>query len=113
MEFLCTDDEIDMREVAHQFRATALRHAAEEAEDHLGFSLPETGEHSHFPERLLLRHVAHAACIDEHHIRALLVVRQLIAADDKIARDLPGVALVHLAAIGLEKYFRHCEGRGR
>ena len=111
VEFLRADDEVHMRDVAHEFAAAALRHAAEKAEDHLGLVCAQAAEQAHFSERLLFREIAHAARVDEHDIRRLFLRRELIAATNEIARDLLGVALVHLASVGFEKYFRHRRAR--
>ena len=107
MEFLRADDEVDVPQVARQLRAAALRHAAEQAENHLRLVLAEPAEHPHFAERLLLRHVAHRAGIEQHHIGLRLARRPFVATRQEVAQHLLGVALIHLAAISFDVDLRH------
>ena len=107
MEFLRADDEIDVRHRAEKFRAARLRHAAEKTEDRFRPLLRDLAEHAHFAERLLVRHVAHAAGVEQDDVGFVLVRRGLVAAIEQRTRDLFRVALVHLAAVGLDEKFRH------
>ena len=107
MKLLRAHDEIDVPHIAGQLIAAALRHAAEKAEDHLGPVLAQPPEHAHFAERLLLRHIAHGARVQEHHVGLRLLGRLLITARHQIAQDLLGIPLVHLAAVGFQEDFGH------
>ena len=69
--------------------------------------LGHAAEHSHFAKRLLVRHVAHAARVQEHNVGLSLVRDPLIAARDERMRDLLRVACVHLATVSLDEKFRH------
>src|SRR5215813_1280332 len=66
-----------------------------------------SAKHSHFSQRLLISHVAHAARVQQHDVSFCFVSRSLIATCDERMRDLFRVALVHLAAVRLDKKFRH------
>jgi hypothetical protein len=107
VEFLRPHHQVDMGDVAHQLRPPALRHATEEAENEPRLVLAQIAEHPHFADRLLLGHVAHAAGVQQHHIRVPLMRCQLIAARQEHLRDLFGIAFVHLAAIGFDEGFGH------
>ena len=63
MELLRPDDEIDMRQILEQGFAARLSHAAKETKHHMWPLFRHATEHSHFPKRLLVSHVAHAAGI--------------------------------------------------
>ena len=107
MEFLRADDQVHMREMVEQGGAARLRHASEKSKNDFRPALRHVAEHAHFPERLLLGHVAHAAGVEEHHVRLGLVRRAFVAACQQRMRDLFGVALIHLAAVGFDEEFRH------
>ena len=64
MKFLCADHKIKMRNFLQQFRAARLGHAAKKSKYSFRAVLADTAEHPHFAQRLLLRHVAHAAGIE-------------------------------------------------
>src|SRR5438552_15086136 len=64
-------------------------------------------QHPHFSQRFLVSHVAHAARVQQHYVSFSFVGYPLVAACDERMRDLFRVALVHLAAIGLDEKFRH------
>ena len=95
----------------HQLRPAALRHAAEKAEDHLGPRLAQAAHHAHFADRLLLRHVAHGAGVQQHHVGVVLAPGHLVAAGDEHPGDLLGVALIHLAAVGFDEDPGHGGGK--
>ena len=80
--------------------AAGLGHAADVAEDEMGTLFAELAEHSHFADRLLLGHVAHAAGVQQNHIGVGLCGHHAVAALDEHFRHLLGVALIHLAAVG-------------
>ena len=108
--FLRADDEIEVRDALEKLLPAGLRHAAHEAIDHVRALLPLRTHDAHFPERLLLRLVAHRAGIDQDRVGVLFRRRQGVAALGEHPRHLLGVALVHLAAAGLEINFRHQRG---
>ncbi len=68
--------------------ASRLRHAAEKTENGFRASLRDLPQHSHFPERLLLGHVADAAGVQEHDVGVGLPFRALIPARQERMRDL-------------------------
>ena len=107
MEFLRADHKIEMRNFPQQFRAAGLRHAAKKSEDSFRAVLADAAEHSHFAQRLLLRHVAHTAGVEQNNIGLDLGIDALIATRDERIRDLLGIAFVHLTAVGLDEKFRH------
>src|SRR6202521_3505333 len=109
MKFLGPDDEIHMRHSRKKRVALRLGHAAEKTEDDLGPALRDLPQHSHFAERLLIRHVANAACVQQNDVRVDLARRAFIAPRQERVRNLFGIALVHLAAVGFDEKFWHRE----
>jgi hypothetical protein len=107
VELLCAHHEIDMSHSLHQLCPAALRHAAQETENHLRPLFAQPRHHAHFPDRLLLRHVAHGAGVEQDDVRVRLVRRHLIAARGEHLRHLFGVALVHLATVGFDEHLGH------
>src|SRR5256714_5646143 len=107
MKFLGANDKIEMWDFFQQLRPPRLRHAAEKAKDGFRPALRHAAEHSHLAKRLLLGHVAHAAGIEENDIGLRLATDPLVAAGNERMRNLLRVALVHLAAVGLNEEFRH------
>ena len=105
--FLCADHHIKVRDTLEQLLSARLRHTTHEAVDHVGALLPLLTHDPHFPQRLLLRLITHGAGVDQHRVRILLGLRQRVAALGEHPRHLLGVALVHLATVGLEINFRH------
>jgi len=108
MEFLRAEDQIHVRQPVNQFLSAALRHAPHKTEDDVG-AVPADirGEVFHFPERLLFRQIAHAARIEQNHIRPDLGKREGITLGHKPRGDGFAVALVHLATVGLDVNTRH------
>ena len=102
VEFLGADDEIDMRRGLKERLATGLSHAPEVAKNQVRPCFSEFAEHAHLTNRLLLGHVAHAASVQQNHIGLALGFDHSIATLNEHFRHLLGVALVHLAAIGLD-----------
>jgi len=88
-------------------RPARLRHAAEESKDHLRLVRAQPAHQPHLSERLLLREIAHTARVEQDDVRLSFTGRQFIPARYEVARDLFGVALVHLATISLDEEFRH------
>src|SRR6267142_7215565 len=107
MKFLGANHKIEMWDFFQQLRPPRLRHAAEKPKNGFRPAFRLATEHSHFAERLLLGHVAHAAGIEENNIGLRLATDPLVAAGDERMRDLLRVTLVRLAAVGLDKKFRH------
>ena len=68
MKFLRADHKIDMRQRFQQRRAARLGHAAEEPEHNVRPLFGQSPEHPHFPQRLLVSHIAHAARVQEHDV---------------------------------------------
>src|SRR5438045_9604590 len=64
-------------------------------------------QHPHFSQRLLISHIAHAARVQQHYVSFSFMGHPLVAACDERMSDLFRVALVHLAAIGLDEKLRH------
>src|SRR6266550_1009083 len=107
MKFLGANHKIELRYLFQQLLPPRLRHAAEKPKNGFRPPLPHAAEHSHLAKRLLLGHVAHAAGIEQNDIGLRLATDPLVAAGNERMRDLLGVALVHLAAVGLDEKFRH------
>ena len=61
----------------------------------------------HLAQRLLLGHVAHAAGVEQHHVRDLLGRRQGIPLRHELRSDGFAVALVHLATVSFNIDARH------
>ncbi len=107
MKFLRSDHKIEMRHAVEKRVAARLRHAPEKSENHFRSALGDLAHHPHFSDRLLVRHVAHAAGVEEDHVRFAFVRDRFIAARDERMRDLFGIAFVHLAAVGFNEELRH------
>src|SRR6266705_681057 len=71
----------------------------------------QAAQHSHFAERFLVGHVAHATGIQEHNVGFRFVCDSLVAARRQRKRDLLRVAFVHLATVGLDEKFRHSRAK--
>src|SRR5436853_451399 len=103
MEFLGADDQINIREPIDEFLAAALGHAAHETENDVRTIAPNIRrERGHFAQRLLLGHVAHTARIQENDIGSRFGGAERIPFSDELSGDLLGVALIHLATVGLD-----------
>src|SRR5438093_6274695 len=107
MEFLCSDDKIDMRQILEERFAARLSHATKETEHHVRPLFSQSPQHSHFPQRLLVSHIAHATRVQEYDVSFCFVRDALVAARDERMRDLLRITLVHLAAVSLDEKFRH------
>src|SRR6266513_3895802 len=107
MKFLGANHKIEVRDLFQQLLPPRLRHAAEKPKNGFRPPLPHAAEHSHLAKRLLLGHVAHAAGIEQNNIGLRLATDALVAAGDERMRDLLGIALVHLATVGLNEKFWH------
>ena len=102
MELLRADDEVDVRQAIEQFGAAVLRHAAEDPEDEVRLLLLPRREVAGLADGLLLGGVAHAAGIEQEHIAIVLIRHDAITPGTQQRRDGFAVALVHLAAVGLD-----------
>jgi hypothetical protein len=80
MKFLCPDDQIDVRQPFQQVATACLSHATKEPEHHMWPLFRHPSQHSHFPQRFLIRHVAHAASVQEHDVSFRFVCDALVAA---------------------------------
>ena len=96
-----------MRHCGEKRIALCLRHAAEETEDRFRPTLGDLPQHPHFSQRFLLRHVAHAAGVEEHDIGVGFPFGALVTAFQERMRDLFRVAFVHLTAVGFNEKLGH------
>ena len=80
MQFLCPDDKIDVRQIPEKRFAARLCHAAKETEHDVRSFFCNAAEHSHFAQRLLIGHVAHAARVQEHNVGLRFVCDPLVSA---------------------------------
>ena len=101
MEFLGSHDQIDMGRIFEEGVATGLSHAAEVAQNEVGFFAAELAKKSHLADRLLLRHIANAAGVEQDHVGIGFHFGQTISTFGEHGRNLLRVSLVHLATIGL------------
>jgi len=85
-----------------------LRHATQEAEHDPGPAATNLGrEVLHLVKRLLFRQVAHAARVQQNHVRDAFRWRQGVALGHELGGDGLAVALVHLAPVGFDIDTRH------
>ena len=96
-----------MRQASKKRIAPCLRHASEKSEDDFRPALCDLAKHSHFPEGLLLRHIPDAARVEEDDICLDFMRRAFKTSHDQRVSHLFGVALIHLAAVGLNEESRH------
>ena len=107
MEFLSTDDKIDVWQILEQRRAARLGHASEKTENDVRPFFGDATEHSHFADRLLVGHVTHAAGVEQNDVGLVFVLHPFVAANDERVGNLFRIALVHLAAVGFNEELRH------
>src|SRR5581483_6464540 len=107
MEFLRAGNEIHVRQIFEQGFAAGLGHATEKPEHHMRPFPGHAAEHSHFAQRFLIRHVAYAARVQQHHVGFGFMRHAFVPAGNERVRHLFGVALVHLTSIRFDKKFRH------
>ena len=108
MELLRANDQVHVGQPVDEFLSPALRHASHKAENLPGPFLSRLAdERRHLAERLLFGHVAHAAGVEQHHVRDLLRRRKGIAPGHELRGDGFAVALVHLATVGFDVNARH------
>ncbi len=100
MEFLSAQYQINIRQPIEQFSATALRHAAHKPEHCVWPGAAGFGDDVlHFPQRLLLGQIPHAARVQKYDVRRRFTGSERIASCDQLRRDRFAVALVHLASV--------------
>ena len=69
VKFLGAEDERDAGNFLEQLGATALGHAPEKSEGHMGTMAANVGgDGAHFADGLLLGHVTHAAGVEEDDV---------------------------------------------
>ena len=108
MKLLCAEDQIHVRQPVNEFLSAALRHAPHETEHDVGTAAADIGgEVFHFPEGLLFRQIAHAARVEQDHIRHGFGRRERVALGHELRGDGFAVALVHLATVGFDINTRH------
>lgn len=91
-----------MGRIFEQGVSTGLSHAAEVAQNEVGFFAAELAEEAHLADRLLLRHIPNAAGVEQDHVGIGFPFGQTISTFGEHGRNLLRVSLVHLATIGLD-----------
>ncbi len=102
VELLGADDEVEVGQAVEQLGAAVLCHATEDTEHELGAAALAHGDVLGLGERFLLGEVAHGAGVEQEDVAVVLVVDEAVAAGAQHRRDGLAVALVHLAAVGLQ-----------
>ena len=112
MEFLRSQNEVDVRELVDERLTSALRHTTHEPENGVRTASARFCRHAmHLTNRFLLSLIANTAGIQQDDIRLLFRRSQLVAFCYQLRGNGLGIPLVHLAAISLDKYARH-DGSG-
>ena len=108
MKFLRAEDEVHVRQTVNEFLSAALRHATQETEHDIRPVLPHIrGDVLHFANRLSLCEIAHAAGVQQNHVRGRLGWGQRVTLGHELGGDGFAVALVHLAAVGFDENTGH------
>ena len=108
MKFLRAEDEVHVRQTVNEFLSAALRHATHEPEHDLRTVAPRFGDDvHHFVQGFLLREIAHAARVEQNHVRHGFGRREGVALGHELRGDGLAVALVHLATVGFDVNTRH------
>src|SRR5206468_3686298 len=108
MKLLCADDEVHVRQPVNEFASATLSHAAQEAEHDIGTAAANiSGEVFHLVNRFLFRQVAHAARVQQNHVRDVFRLGQGVALRDELGGDRLAVPFVHLATVGFDVNTRH------
>ena len=103
MKLLRAEHEVHVGKFINQLLAPALRHAAHEAEHHVGTVLPHVGSNVlHLAHGLALGHVAHGTGVEQDDIRDVLGGRESVALRHELRGDGLAVTLVHLATVGFD-----------
>ena len=113
MKLLRAEYEVNIRQAINQFLAATLRHAAHESEDDVGAILAYLSRDVlHLVDGFLLGVIAHAASVEQHHIRDVFGRGECVALGDELSGDGFAVALVHLATVSFDIDARHLRSAG-
>ena len=108
MKFLRAEDEVHVRQSVNQFLSAALRHATQETEHDIRTVLAHIrGDVLHLADGFFLREIAHAAGVQQNHVRDRLGWRERVTLGHELGGDGFAVALVHLAAVGFDENTWH------
>ena len=108
MKLLRAEDEVHVRQPVDQLAPAALGHATHEPEHDVRAAAANVGcEVLHLVERLLLRHVAHTAGVEQDHVRDVFRGRQVVTPGQELRGDGFAVPLIHLATVGFDIDTRH------
>ena len=108
MKFLRAKNEVHIRQFINQFLSAALRHAAHETEHDVRTVLAHIrGEVLHLANGFFLREIAHAAGVEQNHVRHGFRRREGVALRHELRGHSLAVALVHLAAVGFDENTGH------
>lgn len=102
VELLGSDDQIQIRQLFQQRRPAVLRHAAEDPEHEVRLAFLPLLQVAGLSNRFLLGRVPYAAGVQKQDIAIVLVGHDAVTAGTQHRRDSLAVALVHLAAVGLD-----------
>jgi hypothetical protein len=80
VEFLRAHHKIDMRRGLQKRLSARLGHASQVAKNKMRTTSPELSQHAHLAYRLLFGHIAHAAGVEQDHIRFGLIRNESISA---------------------------------
>ena len=103
VKFLRADNQVNAGQFVENGGAPALRHAAKEADDLVLVAFLAARPSLHFADRLLFGHVTYGTGVEQHDISSFLAINQIVTAAGQIARNLFGIADIHLAAVGFDK----------
>ena len=108
MKFLRAEHEVHVRQTVNEFLSAALRHAAHEPEHDVRAAAARFGDDvHHFVQGFLFREIAHAARVEQNHVRHGFGRREGVALGHELRGDGLAVALVHLATVGFDVNTRH------
>ena len=97
-----TKHEIKMRKLVQQFISKTLRHAAERSDNEIGILRLEFFHIADLALRLAFRLLANTAGIEQQDVGFLLDIDHRMTGFDQHSGQRFGVALVHLATVGLD-----------
>ena len=108
MKFLRAQDEVHVRQFINQFLSAALRHATQETEHDIRTIFAHIRRDVlHFADGFFFREIAHAAGVQQNHVRVRLGWGQGVTLGHELGGDGLAVALVHLAAVGFDENTGH------
>src|SRR5947207_6236176 len=108
MKLLRADNEVHVRQSVNQLLSAALRHAAHKSQHDVWPAAADIrSQIFHLVESFLFRQVAHAARVQQNHVRDVFGRRQRVTLGDELGGDGFAVALVHLATVGFNIDTRH------